>query len=152
MNYHADLEAINAGLAGALAHRADLAQVLATLEAAGMYPASPSEQWQDRNGSGQYLYMLFRLGPDGQYQGPDGKRKVYIGKDPERIAEARRLAENRRRWEVVNRAARDLDGWLYLRGSELQSLAGRCQRRTALDLGPMAPAAVANGSPNGGQG
>ena len=36
MDYHADLEAINSGLAGALAHRADLGQVLATIEAAGM--------------------------------------------------------------------------------------------------------------------
>ena len=107
----------------------------------------PSEQWQDRNGSGQYLYLLFRLGPDGQYQGPDGKRKVYIGKDPDKIAEARRLAENRRRWERVNRAAKDLDNWLYLRGSELQTLAGKCGRWPTCDLGTVAPAAVATNGP-----
>lgn len=150
MNYHADLvEAINDRLAEALAHRVELGQALAQLEAAGMWPAVPSEQWQDRNSAGQYFYLLFRLGPDRAYQGPDGKRKVDIGRDPGKIAEARRLAENRRRWEVANRAARDLDGWLAENRRQLVALAGRCERWPALDLGPVAPAILAGQGPNG---
>lgn len=148
MNYDGDLKTINDSLAAALAHRAELAQALAEIEAAGMYPSEPSEQWQDRGGSGQYLYMLFRLAPDGQtYQGPDGKRKVYVGADPARIAEARRLAANRGRWGQARQAARALDQWIELRQSELHSLAARCDRWPTADLGPLTPAPAGTTSP-----
>ncbi len=99
------------------------------LEQEGMYPAIPSEQWQSRNGieEKRYLYMLFRKGSNGRYQGPDGKRKVYVGCNPERIAEARRLAANRREYENLNKTVERLEMWINARQREVGNLADRCK-------------------------
>ena len=84
------------------------------LEASGMYPAVPTEQWQARNGSSKrYLYMLFGYSPGlGEYGGPGGKRKVYVGCKDERILEARRLVKNRVYWEAVHREMHRLEWWV----------------------------------------
>lgn len=152
--YQDELTAINAALDAAECHRGELARKMAALELAGMYPAIPAEQWQDRGGAGQYLYMIFRLGPDGQYLGPDGKRKVYVGNDPARIAEARRLAENRRRWEVAQQARQELERWIADRRQDLKdlglsvaNLARRSERWPTFDLGQVTPAAAGTPSP-----
>jgi len=106
-NWHDALDTIRDELSTALAHLVDLHQALGKIEAAGMYPALPTEQWQARGDSGEarYLYMLFRKNAEGTYQGPGGKRKLYVGADPGRQAEARRLAENRRRWRAIGPGA-----------------------------------------------
>ena len=86
--------------------------------------------------------MLFGSNPDGTYKGPGGKREITIGRDTAAIAEARRLAENRRRWEACELAAWNLDKWISGRWKQLRDAADECQRWPALDLGPMAPATV----------
>ena len=130
--------AISDCMAGAGAHLLEIRQAMDQLGAAGMWPSVPTEDWSDLKG----LYMLFRSNRDGTYKGPDGKREVYIGKDPAAIAEARRLAENRRRWEACELAAWNLHKWIGGKWVELRDLAEDCKRWPALDLGPMAPAAV----------
>jgi len=97
-----------------------------------------TEGWSPSEG----LTMLFQRNPDGSYKGPGGRREVTIGKDPAAIAEARRLAENRRRWEACELAAWNLDNWIDGRWLKLLDLAEDCRRWPAFDLGPVAPAAA----------
>ena len=100
-------------LRAARAHYRLMLAEMDRLEQAGMYPAIPSENWQTRNGSGQYLYMVFqRDRKTGQYQGPNGSRKVYVGKDPAKIEQARQMARNRQEWERLEQDARRLRLWV----------------------------------------
>jgi len=97
----------------AKSHLAQLKDALLALEDAGMYPSLPTETWTTRRGKPtQYLYMLFEFIPGGGYRGPNGKRKLYVGNKPHRIAEARRLAENRRRYDSLKRKENALTFWL----------------------------------------
>jgi len=99
------------GVEAAYRHLAAIERFIAQI--GEMYPAIPTESWQERNGKGQYLYMLFsanRYG--GGYSGPDGKRKIYIGNKPKRIEAARRLARNRRSYEELQRARQALMTWI----------------------------------------
>jgi hypothetical protein len=129
------LVCIRENLSGAAHHLHEILQVMNGLEQAGMYPAIPTEQWQDRDGKGKYLYMLFRQDGYGVYTGPDGKRKLYVGADPEKIAEARRLTANRRRWEDLKAAAGKIDRWLKARQCDIEYLARNCQQWPRIDLG-----------------
>jgi hypothetical protein len=90
----------------------DLQIAARAIEEAGMYPSVPSEQWQDREGSGKYLYMLFKTDRSGNYLGPDGARKIYVGNKQEKIAAARRMAENRDRYERITRCIDDLKSYM----------------------------------------
>lgn len=108
------LDNLRAEYTAAVAYYYQLEQHLAGLESLAMYPAVPSEQWQHRNGSGQYLYMIFRRGDNGAYQGPDGRRKVYVGNKPARIAEARDMARRRAEYEDTLRRYDKLRNWIYL--------------------------------------
>jgi len=74
--------------------RAEWQAEIASLEAAGMYEAIPAESWENRNGGGRYLRLVFPQ-HDGQ------RRKVYIGAYPSAIAEARAKIERRKRWEEL---------------------------------------------------
>jgi len=99
------LEATLATANAVAEHLAAIDAAMQTLKAAGMYAELPSrEAFESRNGSAPiYLYHYFPQGRDGDYLGPGGKRKVYVGCDPKRIAEARRLVENRKRWVQLQR-------------------------------------------------
>lgn len=57
-----------------------------------------SEQWQSRNKSARiYLYLRWRRDRATRtHQGPNGSRKTYVGRDPNRQALARRMVQNRR--------------------------------------------------------
>lgn len=125
-DYHKHLEAINESLARAQAYQLAIRQAMARIKKAGMYPAVPTERWQSKDDEAQGLHMVFPRNADGTYQGPNGERQVYVGTAPEQQAEARRLVENRRRWEQLQWALDDLERWLDLRQSELQSLAKQC--------------------------
>jgi hypothetical protein len=119
------LKMIYDGMIAAQNHLKRLRQTMARLQQEGMYDAVPTESWQDRGGAGQYLYHYFpmdRLGSG--YLGPDGKKKHYVGSDPARIAEARRLADNRRRYEDLAAAADRLEQWLTWRRQDLATLTG----------------------------
>lgn len=125
MSLQDELDSIYSGIWYARAHLAALEQALAALEAAGMYPSVPSEQWQSRNGGeATYLYMLFRWDNQrGGYAGPGGKQKAYVGNKPERIAEARRLAKNRERWEKLDSTRTRLRAWISAREYDVRHLA-----------------------------
>ena len=86
-----------------------LHQRLALLADQGMYcfAEDPLEIWETRNGSEpKYLRLRFHETPrhcpyidvPTPYDGPHGQRQIYIGADPQRIAEARRLIANRNQW------------------------------------------------------
>ena len=130
--------AIGDSMARARAHLVEIRKAMDALGAAGMWPAVPTEGWSPSEG----LHMLFGSNPDGTYKGPGGKREITIGRDTAAIAEARRLAENRRRWEACELAAWNLDKWISGRWKQLRDMTDECQRWPALDLGPMAPATV----------
>lgn len=123
------LEEINQHLAAAHSHHRRLVAAMAYLELAGMYPAVPTEEWRSQDGSSEadHLYLHFPSTPDGTYQGPDGKETLYIGNNPEQIADARRLAENSRRWEQLSDDRQTLDTWLFRREVALQDLASKCE-------------------------
>jgi hypothetical protein len=97
----------------------------AALEQMPMYPAIPTEQWQKRNGKGDYLYLIFKQDRNGQFLGPNGKRKVYVGNKPERIAEARELVSNRREYEECLRQQDECRIWLHSIKSEIAFLLSR---------------------------
>jgi hypothetical protein len=107
------LEEIDQNLNEAVKYLRSIFLAMAKLELAGFYPAVPTEEWKNQNGSDDGLYLHFPSKPDGTYLGPDGQRTVYIGTDSKQIAEARRLAENRRRYKQMSAAAQDLDMWLF---------------------------------------
>lgn len=88
---------------------AEIQAEMSETEAAGMYPAIPTERWKDN----RYLYMYFNDRPPDLSL--DAKGRLYIGADPARIAEARRLVANRIEWEALNRIATYLQGYLRLR-------------------------------------
>lgn len=141
-------ETIQTHLDAAQMHLIAIRAEMQRLEADGMYDSVPTESWQTRNGvDNQYLYHLFGMDRDGGYTGPDGKRKVYVGCRPERIAQARALANNRRRYDELARAARDLALWLDFRQTDLKQLANACRRWTRTELGPPATSAIAGSGP-----
>lgn len=82
------------------------------LEQKGMYPAVPHFQWQNRGGDGQYLYCIFRQNGNGDYTGPGGKRKLYIGANEANIKEAKRLTRNRENWERLKEHKSQVTIWI----------------------------------------
>lgn len=107
------IDRINANLEQANQLAARIEQYVAEIEADGMYPAVASEQWQQRpNGQADYLYMVFRTNANGDYEGPGGKRKIYVGADPKKQAAARRMNVNRMSFDKLNRRRRDVDNWI----------------------------------------
>lgn len=84
---------------------------IAALGADERYPAVPRESWQDRGGDSRYLYMLFQESGEG-YGGPGGRRKLYVGNKPEKIAEARQMAANSWRYRTLLRRRSSLRRWL----------------------------------------
>lgn len=126
---------ILAQLEAARAHRAAIRQMIDRVAQEGMYDAVPTESWQDRGGDGRYLYHYFRWDSRRErYLGPEGKKKVYVGSDPERIADARRLATNRRTHDRLVAAEQKLANWLVWRERELANLAREAGRYPTFDL------------------
>lgn len=100
--FDASIQAAKEHIDLAQAHLDDIEAAMATLREAGMYPSVPTESWESRNGSDPiYLIMVFPKAPHPDYLSPTGKRKVYIGKKADKIANAQRLAYNRSAWETL---------------------------------------------------
>lgn len=93
------------------------------IRGAGMYENAPArESWESKNTSGPiYLYLYWRKDREGGYLGPDGKRKLYIGNDPGKIAEARRKVENQQLYLALQGARRRVALWLCDLGGMLDS-------------------------------
>lgn len=109
------LIAVTEQIGPAMTHLGSLRVAMRELEQQGMYPSVPSESWEAKSKSGEkdYLYMLFKTRSDGQgHAGPDGARRIAIGRDAEKIAEARAMAARRLRYEQLYALAARLDGWL----------------------------------------
>jgi hypothetical protein len=138
------LQTIHEEMAQAKAHLAEVRSTIEAVEEAGVCLAVPSEQWQRRKGGPKrYLYMLFGTNRHtGRYEGPHGRRKLYVGCRAENIAEARRLAENRRRWEELERTAKVLDGWISTMECKVQSLAQRAVEGNPAVVGGRSAAAT----------
>lgn len=113
---------VQANIRAAQDHLLEITDAMTLLEQAGMYPAVPHFQWQDRNGDGKYLYLIFRQNGDGSHTGPDGKKKVYIGSNEDKIEEARRLVKNREAWEKLHAQQTDLARWIRMCESKLLTL------------------------------
>ncbi len=113
---------VQANIHSAREHLADIQNAMTPLELDGMYPAVPHFQWQDRNGDGKYLYLIFRQNHDGSYTGPNGKKKVYIGSNEDRIEEARRLTNNRLKWQELEAKQAELARWIRMCESKLLML------------------------------
>lgn len=105
-------------------HLGEILEARKILEVAGMYPAVPHFQWQRREelGEAKYLYLMFRQNQDGSYQGPDGRRKVYIGADPAKIEEAKRRTRNRENWERLVQEEVKLRRWITYTETQLEIL------------------------------
>jgi hypothetical protein len=119
------LEKIHGQIIAVVEYMAEIDAALEVLDEAGMYPAVPSrEAWEPRGDSPPvYVNLYWRQKKrGGGFAGPEGKRKLYIGCKPERIAEARRLAENRRRWEALMETRDQLEEWLRSFGNGVTAL------------------------------
>lgn len=114
---------IQANIQAAEAKLAEVQNALDFLVSTGMYPAQAKEQWQTRpNSSGQYLYMIFRSDGDGGYLGPNGKRKVYVGADPNSIAEAKRLNQNIKTHETLKYRKYGLESWIHRQRRDVEAI------------------------------
>lgn len=115
---------IQANIQAAKDHLALISAAMETLKISGMYPAIPHFQWQRREEAGEarYLYLVFRQNGDGAYQGPDGKKKIYIGADPTKIEEAKRLTRNRQTWEKLKEHHNRLSSYITLCEGKLLQL------------------------------
>ncbi len=106
------------------------------LEEAGMYPGIPTESWQSRNGSEtEYLRLIFPRGTPDIPAGSGGRKRLYIGCDPAKIEEARRMVANREQWEGVDREVAKLEHFLDMRKARLEGVAWDLARYQVPDLG-----------------
>jgi hypothetical protein len=113
---------VEANIRAAYETLTEIINAMDLLQQAGMYPAVPHFQWQDRNGDGKYLYLIFRQKEDGSYSGPDGKRKLYIGANEDKQEEAKRLTKNRLTWQELEAKHTALARWIRMCESKLLML------------------------------
>jgi len=109
----------------------DMQSQIIALEEEGMFAAVPHFQWQARNGSDEkkYLYLVFRQDSTGAYEGPDGKRKVYVGTDTDKIAEAQTMSTNRMVFEKLVFQIKHLQRWLEFKRSEISAMPDMMTRK-----------------------
>lgn len=118
------IKLIEAELALASEHWSEIKTACELIMQAGMFDSLPHFQYQARDGSEEkkYLYLIFRQGNGGAYHGPDGKRKVYIGADPLKIAEARRMAKNYELYQSLKAKEIELRRWIDYRRLDIERL------------------------------
>lgn len=107
--------------------QASLAQQMAELGKA-IYPQIPHFQWQDRGGDSKYLFLTFRKTENGSYGGPDGKKKLYIGNDPEKILQAQQMAVNTINYKELDDTIRRLRWWISSREGDIEALHRKADR------------------------
>ena len=74
-----------------------------------MWPAIPSSEQSTTRGSSPtpYLYLYWPRAHGGEFVGPNGARKTYLGNKPANIALAREMISARRRFLALRAAVRD---------------------------------------------
>ena len=90
-SYHDQAYRVTQALDAAHKHRNEIAEQLADLKQRLFYQAIPRQVWEPRTEGGEeYLYLIFPQNRySSTYTGPDGKRKLYVGRDQERIKDVR---------------------------------------------------------------
>lgn len=123
-------------------------KAMAELEAAGMWPGVPVELWEGRENTGYKEKCYLRLSfPKGALGG--GRRKLYIGRDKEKIRVAREKAARRRQWEGLEKERVRLERFLRMTRSGLEREAGSVQRyQIPDDLGLELAGQEASAGPN----
>lgn len=118
------LHRIDKQLAAARGKLADIKERMNELAEAGMYPAVPSESWEEKsNTDNLYLYMRFPKNYNGSgHMGPGGRRRLYIGRDREKVYTARMKAARRKRWEQLKQKRDHLQRWINDRQTTLRRL------------------------------
>ena len=122
------IKLIQVNIQAAQDHLLEIEAAMRLLEQKGMYPAVPHFQWQTRGGDGQYLYCIFRQNGNGEYTGPGGKRKLYIGADEAKIKEAKRMTANRENWERLKEHKSQVTIWINGCQNRLTSLEREADR------------------------
>lgn len=97
MDYNAVVMEVLENIELARCERAKLVSQMEELQSAGMYYPLPRQDWQTNNGN-EYLYLHFGSDGNGGYAGPGGKRKIYVGNKPEKVAEAEGMIERGAQW------------------------------------------------------
>jgi len=69
-----------------------LLQEIAALEAEGVYDSEPTPSWEQRDGSGAYLRLVYRT-----EQGTGQRRKEYVGANKDKVEAALARVERTRR-------------------------------------------------------
>jgi hypothetical protein len=122
------IKLIQENIDSAKQHIQQIEDAMALLEQAGMYPSIPHLQLQERNGRGVYLYLLFRQKYDGSYAGPGGKRKLYIGADPKKQDEARRIIHRMENWNELKMAKIQLEAWITINEAKITRIDAEISR------------------------
>ncbi len=96
------------------------------LSEAGMYEAIPRVEWQSRNDkNANYMYLVFIQDKYGNY--PNGKRKIYIGANYKKQAQAAKMIDRRQRWERLDTKANELSRWISRKEADLQRIKEQLQ-------------------------
>jgi len=84
------------------------------LQGEGVYDAIPAESWEGRNGGGKvYLRLVFPADAE-------GRRKEYVGADPDRVAAARENIARTRLLEALQAEERRIESRAVLAKAILQ--------------------------------
>lgn len=124
MDYNAIVDEITANLDIARRKRSTLTDELEALQSAGIYHPAPRQDWQERE-SGNYLYLHFGTDRNGQYLGPGGKRKVYVGNKPQKIETHLAMIERGRVWADTRQTIRHLTNHISATSERLDWLSSQ---------------------------
>ena len=128
----AQIKLIEAELDVARVHLEEIEAACEALKQTGMFDSLPHFQWQARNGEEEkrYLYLVYRQNGV-NYAGPNGQRKVYVGCDPAKTAEARRMERNTTTWKGLRLRAFELRRWIECRELDLKFITKTVDRLAA---------------------
>lgn len=117
------LLAIGHHMAKARKHLKAVHAAMDALKSEGMYNGVPTESWDSKTKDGEktYLDMVFRSDGRG-FQGPNGVRKLAIGRDADKIAAARGMVERRQRFNELESVATRLESWIRSKHEEILRL------------------------------
>ncbi len=106
------LQEISQTLADAREHLAELETEIRNLISQGVFDAVPRLDWQTKNGR-EYLYLWFpRSRSKPGWTGPNGKAKVYVGRDPLKVKNAREWIDRTSRVLELTQTKEQLERWI----------------------------------------
>jgi len=132
------LHSIDAAVLQIETERKKSLNAMTKLKAAGMYNAPASESWETRGLSDtRYLFLVFPCNGN-SYDGPDGKRRLYVGCDSCKIANARAMNKRRGVWLCYKRHVDQCDEFLQEIKDEAVQLSQLAERyKTAVRQMPL---------------